>query len=552
MTSGSYSLQLVESHPDAVIAELDKLDAAESFQFFTKLLWHVLEPRRRFVPNWHIEAIGDHLIQGIHHGAIDRLLINIPPGFMKSLMTDVFFPAWTWGPGNRPDKRFVSASYSQDLTIRDNRRMRNLIRSPHYQQLWGDRFRITPDQDSKTRFDNDKTGSKIATSTGGLGTGERADIWVVDDPHNVKDGESDAKRGTTLLWFAESLTTRLNDPDELHHDDGEITSASAIIVIMQRIHEADVSGYILEKELGYTHLMLPMEFDPKRKCFVDFAGTKDVIAEPGKHEWVELDSNRKKVFKKREPFKYHFEDPRTKENELLWKDRFGRKSVERDKKALGEYAAAGQFDQIPAPRGGGQFKRKWWSWYRTDHGTFRPVGSCDRDSVALPDTFDWVVISVDGSFKKTIEGSEVGLIIIAGKGANRYVLDDRTKARTFTESLAAIRQAKEDYPRAWRILIEDKANGTAIVDTLKVEIAGVIAIEPKGGKESRASASQPSVESGNWFLAEGKAWSEPFIHQFSVFPAGKRDDRVDAVSQAQIYMSANADMARTLMLVEGL
>lgn len=505
MNARSYEKSLVElarTDPSSLLRQLDQLDSEESLRSFLELAWPVLEPSRQFVPGWHIDAICDHL-EAVTKGDITRLLINIPPGCMKSLTTDVFFPAWEWGPKNMPGMRYVSSSYSQDLTIRDNRRTRTLVTSKWYQALWGDRFGLMSDQNAKTRFDNDKMGFKIATSVGGLGTGERGDRFIIDDPHNVKDGESDAKRGEALLWFLETVPTRVNDPEK-----------SAIIVIMQRVHEADVSGVIIEKDLGYDHLMLPMEFEPERKCYVEVTG---------------------------------FEDPRTEENELLWPERMTRKVVERDKIPLGEYGVAGQFQQRPSPRGGGMFKRADWRFYISPFGHQRPLGTNTLQPVAVPD-LDWQLISVDASFKKTELGSRVGILVVGGDRANRYVLDNRTRPMGFKETIAEIRELKAQYPKALRVLVEDKANGPAIIDTLHNEIPGIIAVNPEGGKESRAAAIQPAVQAGNVYLPEGAPWLEDFISEFAGFPTGRRDDQVDALSQALIYMTHGSDVVRATMM----
>lgn len=491
------------ANPDLILDELDRVDSEESLRDFIKLSWHILEPGRKFVPGWHIDAICDHL-EAVTRGDINRLLINIPPGCMKSLTTDVFWPAWEWGPKNMPQRRYVSSSYSQDLTIRDNRRTRRLISSPWYQQKWGDRFQPEKDQNAKTRFDNDKTGFKIATSVGGLGTGERGDRFIIDDPHNIKDGESDAIRGEAIKWFLEVVPTRVTDPEK-----------SAIIVIMQRVHTQDVAGTILEMDLGYTHLRLPMEYEPDTKCMVEVTG---------------------------------FEDPRTEENELLWPERMTRAVVERDKKSLGEYGTAGQFQQRPSPRGGGMFKRHWWKFYASPGNAGRPDG-CNKDPVvALPNNMDWVLISMDASFKKTVKGSRVGLLVVAGKGANCYVLDNRTRPMSFGESCDEIQQLHKEYPQALRILIEDKANGSAIIDTLNNKVPGIIGINPEGGKESRAWAIQPAVEAGNVYIPEGLSWNASFVSEFATFPSTEQDDQVDALSQALIFMTHGSDVVRAQMM----
>lgn len=493
---------LAQVDPDVILDELDRLDSEESLRDYIRHSWHVLEPGREFVGNWHIDCICDHL-EAVTMGHISRILFNLPPGGMKSLGANAFWPSWEWGPKNLPSTRFISSSYSQDLTIRDNRRCRALITSPWYQAKWGDRYELVGDQNAKTRFDNDKTGFKLATSTGGLGVGERGDRFIIDDPHNLVNAESASVRNSTLEWFSEVVPTRVSDPKK-----------SAIVVIMHRVHEQDVSGLILEKELDYVHVCLPMEFEPERKCYVEVTG---------------------------------FEDPRSEENELLWPDRMTREIVERDKKAMGEYAVAGQFQQRPAPRGGGMFKRTWWRFYETGHGN-RPSDVYEGPAELGPTHLDWTVISVDAAFKSTTTGSRVGMVVIGGRGPFRYVMDNRTKPMTFGQTVENIEALMAKYPKCSRILIEDKANGPAIIDTLRQKVAGIIPVNPEGGKEARAAAIQPSVESGHWLLPEGAPWLDDFITEFALFPSSAKNDQVDAVSQAAIFMTSGVSVARAIAL----
>lgn len=494
---------LAQCDPDDLIAELDRLDSEHSLRAYMELAWPTLEPGRRFMSNWHIDCISEHL-EAVSDGEITRILFNLPPGGMKSLTTDAMWPSWEWGPRNRPELRYLSASYSLDLTVRDNRRCRTLIQSAWYQRLWGDRFRLVSDQNAKTRFDNDKMGYKIATSVGGLGAGERADRAIIDDPHNILGAESTKIRNEALLWFSETMPTRMSDP-----------LRSAIVVIAHRTHEADVSGFILEKELGYVHVMIPMEFEPARKCFVEVTG---------------------------------WSDPRTEENELMWPERFTREIVERDKKVMGEYAVAGQLQQRPAPRGGGMFKRTWWRFYRTGHPTRPP--DCDESvpAVELPSTFDQSLVTVDANFKLTKKGSHVGMLAIGAKGPWRYVLACRTRATGFNGAIESIVELLKLYPFIKTVIVEDKANGSAIIETLSNVISGVVAVNPEGGKEARASSMEPAVRSGHWVLPEGAPWVDEFITQFGVFPSSARNDNVDAASQAAIFLNQSVSVTRALNL----
>jgi hypothetical protein len=216
---------------------------------FVRYFWHSLEPKTRpLIEGWPLEAICDHL-EAMTFGDIpsNRLLINVPPGFMKSLLVDVFWPAWEWGPCNMPHMRYIAFSYSDGITTRDNNKMVRLILSPAYQRLWGDRFKLT--KLGERRVENDQTGYKVATSVGGLSTGERGDRVILDDPHNVIKAESELEREKTVRFFRESMSNRLND------------ERSAIVIIMQRLHGGDVSGDVLARESDYCHLMIPMYFE---------------------------------------------------------------------------------------------------------------------------------------------------------------------------------------------------------------------------------------------------------------------------------------------------
>ena len=282
---------------------------------FASYVWPVVEPAIPFIRGWAIDAIAEHL-EAVTYGYIKKLLINVPPGFSKSLLTDVFWPAWEWGPKNMPHLRYVCASYSNHLTERDNLRCRNIVCSDRYRRLWGDRFGVSNEQFTKIKFQNTKTGWKLATSVGGIGVGERGDRFIIDDANNTMEMESEVTRTTTNMWFTEVVPDRLNSQTN-----------SAIVVIQQRLHEDDVSGVALEREMGYTHLCIPMEYEPTRHC-VTVLG---------------LDENDDEIV---------WEDPRSEDCELAWPERFPQKAVDDLKRDKGPYAFAGQYQQSPEVRGG--------------------------------------------------------------------------------------------------------------------------------------------------------------------------------------------------------
>lgn len=273
--------------------------------------WHVLEPITRFQHNWHLDAIAEHL-EAVTRFEIQRLVINVPPGAMKSLMACVFWPAWVWTQA--PHLRWLFSSYGQPLSTRDSVKCRRLIQSPWYQERWGDVYRLTSDQNVKVRFENDRTGYRIATSVDGTGTGERADIVVVDDPHSVRRAVSDLQRQVALDWWDQTMSTRLNDPQK-----------GARVIIMQRVHQRDLTGHVLEREAGYVHLRIPMRYDAEKPCITDLG----------------------------------WHDPRKETGELMWPEHFPAEKVAETEQDLGPYGTASQHQQEPVARSGGQFLRKW-------------------------------------------------------------------------------------------------------------------------------------------------------------------------------------------------
>ena len=270
----------------SALKQLDKLAAERRLIDYVRVMWPVLEPARPLVRGWVLDVICEHL-EAVTSGQIRRLLVNVPPGTSKSLLTSVFWPSWEWGPRNNPSMRYIKAAYAEHLTIRDNRKAMTLIRSQPYQEMWGERFQMDESQQAKTKFDNLQTGWMLATSVGGMGTGERGDRFIIDDPHSVGQADSEAKRREALQWFTEVVPTRVNDPDK-----------SAMLCIMQRVHEDDISGHILANDLGWENLCIPMHYDSNHP-------TRSRTA-------------------------LNFKDPRTIDGELMWPERFSAEYLEKD------------------------------------------------------------------------------------------------------------------------------------------------------------------------------------------------------------------------------
>ena len=461
--------------------ELEAEICKRSLRKFTEYIWHEIEPNTKFIPGWHIDAICDHL-QAVTNRDIRNLVINIPPRHAKSILVSVVWPAWVWI--FRPSSRWIFSSYAATLSKRDSLKCRRIIGSNFYQERFGHIYTLQEDQNEKMRFENDKTGFRLSTSVGGVGTGEGGDFVVCDDPHKTDEAESQVIRESTLTWWDEVMSTRGNDPKTF-----------ARVIVMQRVHEKDLSGHVLAKG-GYEHLCLPAEYIPK--TYVTSIG---------------------------------WSDPRTVEGELLWPARFGKKELDDLKLGLGSAAAQGQLQQDPKSSDGGLFKRHWWRTYRDPPHLKRIV--------QFWDCAQKVGISNDYSVCATW-----------GEGHNGYYLLDiwRNKVEAPQLEQAIQNQYAKFNPSA--VVIEDKSSGSSVIQNLKQKTTlPIIAYDPKSrDKEVRASAVTPTVEAGKCFVPTQAPWLEDFILEHERFPNAAHDDQCDTTSMALEYLSKQQAQPRIRIL----
>ena len=297
-----------------VLNDLDHMisimEAEESLLEFTRQAWHIIEPNSQFRDNWHLRVVAEHLQDLFYDPKANDLLINIPPGCMKSILVGVMWPAWVWL--HDPSKRFMGASYSEELSIRDAMKTRDIITSEWYRERWSN-VELKKGEDQKIKYGLTGGGWRLSTSTGGRATGEHPDFKLCDDPHSAAQAQSDAERQRALDWFDNTLSTR------------GVSRGARTVVVMQRLHEKDISGHILDDIGGYDHICLPMRYENDKMS--------------------------------------HSQDPRTKKGQLLWPELFDEDTVLVLSKRLGEYGTAGQLQQQPAPPGGGILKvehiKKW-------------------------------------------------------------------------------------------------------------------------------------------------------------------------------------------------
>ena len=491
--------------PDVFDAQKVQAEMARRWlREFIKAAWHVIEPGVPYKHNWHIDAICDHL-QSVCDGGIKRLIINIPPRHAKSTICSVALPCWDWI--NNPQEQYLFASYAQQLSIRDSLKCRRLIQSPWYQAHFGNAFQLTGDQNQKGRFDNDRNGYRIATSVDAGVTGEGGSKIVIDDAHNVRDVESQATRQTTLDWWDQAMSTRLNDP-----------TTGAYIIIMQRVHEKDIVGHILAKDHGWDHLCLPAEYEK--------SPLHPVRSSLG------------------------FKDPRKKEGELLWPNRFPKKELESIKASLGTYGVASQLQQRPAPAGGGLIKRDHFKLWPHANGLPQCSFIVQSYDTAFTDktTGDPTACTTWGVFKPNINPANKdpapwSVIMLDGWSEHLLYPDLRRKA---------ISEYNTEYGDPARlpdvVLIEDKGSGQALKVDLSRAGVPVRTYNPyKADKTARVQIILPLLEAGRVYLPESQhrpdepcSWCEPLLRECMFFPKAEHDDLVDTMTQVLIMLHDSA------------
>jgi predicted phage terminase large subunit-like protein len=429
-----------------------------------------------FVDNWHVGALCEHL-QAVTTGQIDRLVVNVPPGLGKSLLTCVFWPAWEWALD--PGVRWFFASYDQRLSTRDAVRCRALLSRPWYRGRCARPFRLTGDQNQKTYYETDRGGYRLATSTGGHASGEHPDRIVCDDPHNVQQAESATERQAVLDWWDLTMSTR------------GVSRRARRVLIMQRLHQDDLAGHVLA-EGGWVHLCLPMRFEPDRMPVTPLGWT----------------------------------DPRQEDGTLLCPQQFGETAVAGMEKALGAYGTAGQLQQRPVPREGGMFKRSYFN-QRVKAAPYhaRRVRYWDRAA-----TQDGGCYTVGTLLARCDQGNWYVEHVVHGQ----WEPDRRDE-----QIVAAARRDRLRYGqgREPTIYIEHEP-GSSGVDAYKhtarkLADFRVFPDRPTGAKEVRAEPWASQCAAKNVYLVENGSWDiAGWVDEHCHFPLGKYKDRVDSASGA--------------------
>ncbi len=437
---------------------------------FIQRSFFTVDPGKAYLHNWHIDLIAEHL-EAATRRDIKRLIINIPPRYMKSISVTVAWPAWVMG--HDPTAKFVVSSYADKLSVKHSVDCRLIIQSEWYRRAFPQTI-LVKDQNEKHKFVTTQRGHRIATSTGGTATGEGGDFLIVDDPHNPRQAESEVERENALTWFDQTFYSRLNDKKN-----------GVIVVVMQRLHEKDLTGHLLEQD-DWTHLKIPAIAESAKTYSI---GSVRLSRNPG---------------------------------DILHPEREGMPEIEKTKRALGSYGFSGQYQQEPTPAEGGMIKRHWPRRYKTPPA--KPIRIVQSwDTAYKPGQIN------DPSVCTTWAETQLAYYLL-------HVWRERVDYPTLKQT--AINLAAQWSPQA--VMIEDKASGQSLIQDLRTTTRlPVIAIDPEGDKLTRMSTQSPVFEAGRVFLPEQAAWLPDYESELHRFPLAEHDDQVDSTSQALLWMCAN-------------
>jgi predicted phage terminase large subunit-like protein len=437
------------------------------FWFFAQRCFCELNPQTTLATNWHLEVIAAKLT-AVREGKIRRLIINLPPRHLKSLMASIAFPAWCLG--HDPSAQILSCSYGQDLADKLARDCRSIMMSQWYRQIF--RTRLAAHRQAVQEFLTTRQGYRLATSNGGVLTGRGADIILIDDPLKPEEALSDAQRQATNEWYDHTLYSRQNDK-----------RYGAIVVIMQRLHEDDLVGHVLgQEEWEVVRFPAIAEADEVHKI--------ETIWGP-------------RSFTRRQ-------------GDALHPEREPLDTLDRIRRTLGEYNFAGQYQQTPAPLGGGMVKAEWFKRYRSNE---------------RPESFERIIQSWDTANKAT-ELSDFSVCTTWGvRGKNLFLLNVLRKRLEYPALKRAVREQQSQFD-ADVVLIEDKASGTQLIQELIADgFHRVKRYKPECDKIMRLHAQTATIENGFVHLPESASWLAEYLHEMTVFPKGKHDDQVDSTAQ---------------------
>ncbi len=439
---------------------------------FISKVFHTVNPGTPYLHNWHIDYIAS-VLEAATRGDIHRLIINMPPRSLKSVCVSVAWPAWILG--NNPAARIMAASYSQQLSLKHSLDTRLVMNCPWYKQLFPN-VTLANDQNEKTKFATTQRGYRFATSVGGTATGEGGNYLIIDDPHNPLQAASPLMRRAALEWFDHTFSSRLDDKKN-----------GVIVLVMQRLHEEDLSGHLLHKAGNlWHHLSLPA-IAPERTIF--YIGKKRKIRKAG---------------------------------DILHSGREGRKQLEQARLEMGEHAFAAQYQQCPIPSEGTLLKAEWFHYYQGEPWK-------QQDNTRIIQSWDTAI--------KASSQHDYSICLTWIATTSGYFLADVLRRKMEYPELkrTVLMLAEKWHPHV--LLIEDKASGQSLLQDIKRETSlPAIAVKPSQDKVTRFAACSTLFEAGKIFLPQSASFLATYEAELLAFPNGSHDDMVDATSQFLNYM----------------
>ena len=466
-------MRTLSTQTQAIEGEL----ARRKLSYFVRFAWKLIEPETPLIWNWHLDAVCDH-VQAFLEKRLDKhnLIINVPPGSMKSTIISVMSPAWMWL--HNPSWRGLFFSGNESIGLRDSMKCRDIIESDWYQQTFKPTWRFEKDQNAKGHYRNNASGFRKAQSAGSRVTGDRADDIFCDDPLDAAEAFSKPARDSIITWWTQAASNRLND-----------LRTGGRCIIMQRLHDEDLAGYVLKHEpQDWDKLIIRQEYEPN----VD----KTSLG------WA---------------------DPRTVEGSLFFPERFPSEVIAIEKRRLGSYGYAGQHQQRPSASEGGLFKRADWNYYK-------PLDPKDLGITQIIQGWDTAF--------KTGQENDYSACITLGVSQNRYYILDLWKQKVEYPELKRTVVSLYEKWKPQTVLIEDKASGQSLIQELRRDTRIAIhAYKVDKDKVARANAVTPMHEAKLCYLPETGAWVADFVESLSAFPTAPHDDDVDAFVMTLDYAS---------------
>jgi predicted phage terminase large subunit-like protein len=425
-----------------------------------------VSPAADYQHNWHIDAMAWHLRQ-CFEGKIRRLIITVPPRYLKSICASVAFPAWIHGQD--PTRRIICASYASELTSKHARDCRTVMESAWYKAVFP-QTRINPKKNAELEFETTRQGYRFGTSLGGALTGRGGNIIIVDDPIKPADAMSEVKREAVKQWFDGTLFSRLDSKKR-----------DTIIIVMQRVHEDDLVGHVLGKDSGWVHLDLP------------------AITEEAQSIPVGDNTFHHRAF-----------------GDVLHPEREPMEILEKIKAEMGGMAFSAQYQQRPVPTEGNLVK---WDWFRTY--AHPPAHNADGRIVQSWDTASKAGELNDYSVCTTW----------LKKGRDYYLLDVLRERLEYPFLRKRVIDMKRRHGAKVVLIEDKGSGTQLIQDLKRGKDVRPIAIEADADKVTRMSNQSAKIEAGQVWLPERAAWLETFKAEMLAFPNSKFDDQVDSVSQ---------------------